>query len=299
MAMLQGLLRKLNGDEEDPLLPGAQAGMAAPPMAPGSPFLPGAPAGGGGQGNILASRSGPIDPAEQAGYESKMADITRRTQGLNPLTGGPALAGLGREQQDAQRKFFGDGYLGGAGQQSPSPFMDSQAPTGAAPVRDYGRLSAGYDAGKLNDPNKHDFKYDTARVMSQFDPRQGFTPDVINALNQLDYGTFSGAGDKLSLSGAKNAKDAGDFANQDWITALKAQNGDTKWNFGGGAVGEQEARQAPQMGGMGRPSFAGSTIPGLLQGDAQGNIQSALGHLGNTSDDSMLQRLIAQLRGGQ
>jgi hypothetical protein len=163
-----------------------------------------------------------------------------------------------------------------------------------APTQDFGRLM-GYDAGKLNDPNKHDFKYDTARVMSQFDPRQGFTPDVINALNKLDYGTFSGAGDKLSLSGAKNAKDAADFANQDWIYAHKANSDATKWNFGGGGAAPQQAAPAPAAG---RPQFAGSTIAPALQADAQGGIQQALGQYGQASDPNYLQKLIAAL-GGQ
>ena len=85
------------------------------------------------------------------------------------------------------------------------------ATAGAPSASDYSRLM-GADAGKLNDPNKHDFKYDTLRTLSKFDPRQGFTPEVINALNSElgnTYGTFSSkGGDKLSLTGAKGAKDA-------------------------------------------------------------------------------------------
>lgn len=157
-------------------------------------------------------------------------------------------------------------------------------PASPAPAYDMSRVM-GYDAGKFNDPNKHDFKYDTGRVLSQFDPRQGFTPDVINALNKLDYGTFAGSGDKLSLTGAKNAKDAADFANQDWIYALKANNGDTKWNFGGGGAAPQDA--GPMGGGNGLD-------PRLLGADPNAAIQAALAQY---SQSPNLQALLAQLGG--
>jgi hypothetical protein len=220
MAMLQGLIQKLNGEEDEPL-PGGMPGT------PGNP-------------NTGIAGASPLVPSAE------------------PVPGG----------------------------MPPSP-QQAAAP----PAQDYGRLM-GYDPAKLNDPNRHSFKYDTARVMSQFDPKQGFTPDVINALNQLDYGTFSGGGDKLSLSGAKNAKDAADFANQDWIYAHKAQNDDTKWNFGGGGAAPQEAPQqaAPRGGGM--------PIAPLLHGDPSANISAALGQVGGAQDDSLIQRLIAQLQQG-
>lgn len=220
MALLQGLIKKLNGEDEDP---------AAPSGMPGSP--------------------------------------------ANPNTG-----------------------IGGVPDVSALAQQASAPATAAAPAYDMSRVM-GVDAGKFNDPNKHDFKYDTQRTLSQFDPKAGFTPDAIDALNKLGYGTFSsGGGDKVSLTGAKNAKDAADFANQDWIGAYDAQNGDTKWNFGGGGVAQQQERAAPQGGGG---MFAGSSIAPLLQGNASSNIQSALGNIGGAGDDSLIQRLIAQLRGAQ
>lgn len=206
-------------------------------------------------------------------------------------------------QDELLRKLNGDDAgVGNTGVSGGLPVVgsdikgpDPAMPTPAAPAPpsyDMGRVM-GVDAGKFNDPNKHDFKYDTMRTLSQFDPRQGITQDVINALNQLDYGTFAGSGDKLSLSGAKNAKDAGDFANQDWIGGFKS--GDGKWNYGGGAVANQEAQQAqrPQGGGM----FSGSTIAPLLQSDAQANVQNALGKFGQADDSNYLQQLIAALGG--
>jgi hypothetical protein len=192
----------------------------------------------------------------------------------------------------------GIGALGGT--PSPDPIVAPQAdpiPASAiqstAPVADYGRLM-GYDAGRLGDPNKHDFKYDTGRTLSQFDPRQGITPDVLAALNKLDYGTFSGSGDKLSLSGAKNAKDAADFANQDWIGAYKAQNDATKWNFGGGGAAPAPAPAPSGGGGL----FSGSTISPMLQGNAQDGINQALSNIGGLADSTRLRELIKAL-GGQ
>jgi hypothetical protein len=188
----------------------------------------------------------------------------------------------------------GLGALGGTPEPAaPAPAPVAPAAGPSAPVADYGRLM-GYDAGKLGDPNKHDFKYDTGRTLSQFDPRQGITPDVLAALNKLDYGTFSGSGDKLSLSGAKNAKDAADFANQDWIGAYKAQNDATKWNFGGGGAAPAPAPAPSGGGGL----FGGSTISPMLQGNAQDGINQALSNIGGLANSSRLQELIKAL-GGQ
>ncbi len=167
------------------------------------------------------------------------------------------LGALGTEEDDplAQQPAVQPGGLElGAGGIAPSedapnvapapPLGSSTGPVAAPPpVSDIGR-TMGLDAGKFNDPNKHDFKYDTTRLLSRFDPRQGFTPEVIAALNgELGgtYGQFSGSGDKLSLTGAKGAKDAADFANQDWIFAHKDNSDATKWNFGGGGAPDPTA----------------------------------------------------------
>lgn len=169
--------------------------------------------------------------------------------------------------------------------QTPSPFQADPAPGGmpgtpenpntgwSGGIENMIRKMAPYnfgsvmgaDAGKFNDPNKHDFKYDTLRTLSGFDPRQGFTPDVLAALNRLGYGTFSSSGkDKLSLTGAKNAKDAADFANQDWIYAYDAQNGDTRWNFGGGGAAPQEMPTTPQQQAYGPDPNAQFYAPTLF-----------------------------------
>lgn len=174
----------------------------------------------------------------------------------------------------------------------PAPIVDAtpkpdapMSPEGpAAPAYNFGR-AMGLDEGKFNDPNKHDFKYDTMRTMSQFDPRQGFTPEVIDALNKLDYGTFSGSGDKLSLSGAKNAKDAADFANQDWIYAHDANSDATKWNFGGGGAD-----------GGGGGDVPNGTVPGT-GGDITAPQMMPSLNAGVPTDNGFFEKLLEQARG--
>lgn len=155
-----------------------------------------------------------------------------------------------------------------------SPTTPADLPRPGGPTSGFGRLS-GFNEAKFNDPNKHDFKYDTARVMSQFDPRAGFTPEVIAALNKLGYGTFSSSGgDKLSLTGAKNAPDAADFTNQDWIFAKDANSDATKWQFGGG--GAAPVDNAPGMTNATAP-LAIDTRPGMSNDPAQGAAGVTLG----------------------
>lgn len=170
----------------------------------------------------------------------------------------------------------------------PEPFAPAapEGPTGPPQTNDFGRVM-GYDEGKFKDPNKHDFKYDTARVLSRFDPRQGFTPDVINALNSelgATYGDFSGEGDKLSLKNARGAKDAADFANQDWIYAHKANNDATKWNFGGGGA----------AGGGG--DVPNGIVPGT-GGDMSGAALQPILNEGVPTDNGFFEKLLAQARG--
>lgn len=196
--------------------------------------------------------------------------------------------GVDGEDQADPLGGYGAGIASGEGAPNagPAPVLDqpiaAPAAAAASPAGDFGRVM-GFDAGKFNDPNKHDFKYDTGRVLSRFDPRQGFTPDVINALNSElgnTYGNFSGSGDKLSLTGAKGAKDAADFANQDWVYALKANNPDTKWNFGGGGAAPQEIN-APVGGGMdlGGGAFGGAQLDSALSGDPLAKIQQLIAQM--------------------
>lgn len=164
----------------------------------------------------------------------------------------------------------------------------SAAPAGL----DFSRLT-GYDQGKF-DANKQDAKYQMGRTLSQFDPRQGLTPDVIAALNQLGYGTFSGSGDKLSLSGltdtGKQNGLVGDYQDADVNVGFKSGNG--KWGYADPAYEAQHPQSggAPQMGG-------GSSLTPMLQGDASSGIAQALQNIGALNQPSRIQQLIAALGG--
>jgi hypothetical protein len=133
------------------------------------------------------------------------------------------------------------------------------------------------------------------RVLSEHDSRQGITPEVLAGLNGLGFGNFSGQGDKLSLAGltdkGRQANLRGDYKDADFNVGFKSGNG--KWGYADPVAEAQEMA----AGGQGGPGmFAGSSISPILQGDAQGNIQNALGKLSAPSD--LLQQLLAQLQGG-
>lgn len=179
------------------------------------------------------------------------------------------------------------GVAGPRSEGTPQPPTQAPAPP---PVQYNQGSTVGLDTGKFNDPNKHDFKYDVMRTLSKYDPRKGFSGDVLTDLNTLGYGDFySSGGDRLSLKNAKNAKDAADFNDQDWIYAFDANNDATKWNFGGGgsyqepslpegnakALGIPGYQPAPNYGGGGgggtttytsRPSFDANTLKEALAG---------------------------------
>ena len=85
----------------------------------------------------------------------------------------------------------------------------------------------------------------------------------------------------------------GKMTQEQCYVAAGFKGGNGKWAY---ADPVEEARQAaagPQGGGG---MFAGSSISPILQGDAQGNIQSALGKMSAPSD--LLQQLLAQLGRG-
>lgn len=66
------------------------------------------------------------------------------------------------------------------------------------------------DAGKM--ASKHDAKYDFLRTAQGFDPTKGITSELVDRINALGYGTFSGSGQHGSWS---NITDAGRAAGLD------------------------------------------------------------------------------------
>lgn len=120
-------------------------------------------------------------------------------------------------------------------------FNPTANPNAAGGLGQFAGSMQGFDAGKLNDPNKHDPKYDFARTASQFDPRQGVTPDMLAKLNALGDGTWgSGGGDNLSFNGQSI----------DAIQGYKGGNGQWAWQpeDAGGAAPQQGATGAAPQG---------------------------------------------------
>src|SRR5262245_54996324 len=76
---------------------------------------------------------------------------------------------------------YGGVSEGGIGFDTPPTATATAAP--AVPSLDFSRMT-GYDEGKFN-ANKQDAKYQIGRTLAQFDPRQGITPEVLQALNGL------------------------------------------------------------------------------------------------------------------
>jgi hypothetical protein len=149
------------------------------------------------------------------------------------------------------------------------------APAGAPPpvnyggeVGQYGSALEGFDAGKL--AGDHDSaKYQIGRALSHFDPRQGITADALGALNGLGIGTFSGQGDKLSVTGGSHGLQ-GD-TDLDVVRGFHDPTGGGGWQYGveaddvtrtGGGAGQGAAQ-----GASGPSAF--ETIQGLMPTDGR------------------------------
>jgi hypothetical protein len=174
---------------------------------------------------------------------------------------------------------------------APPPVADAPAAPVPAPsgLGQYANRLEGFDAGKLN--SAHDSpKYQIGRALSQFDPRQGVTPDVLAALNKLGIGEFAGSGDKLSIAHGDPRFEG--VSSLDVVRGFKDPTGTGGWQYG--------VEGPPQSGG-GAPG-GGLQAPGgiasLLQGSGTSNIAAALQQISGLSQPSRLQQLIAAL-GGQ
>lgn len=125
-------------------------------------------------------------------------------------------------------------------------------------------------------------RYKMMTVLSNFDPTQGITPDVINALNaaNINGAQFSGSGDKLDARGLQNWRNYdGREGIGDVIKGLKSGNGTWQgWE--------------PEGGGGEPAAMGGGWIDAQLGGDPLAAIQQALSQYGNSAN---LQALLAQL----
>lgn len=150
------------------------------------------------------------------------------------VTQPPPPTFAGTQEPEVPPMVHNAGLPGGTAGPNPEPPPSAPAPP---PSYNWDWISQGFDRGKLNDPNKHTFKYDYARTVAPFDPRRGFTSEVLNALNALGYADFySPGGDKLGIRnvtqrGLQAEMDPRDFFG-DFIDAFDAQDPNaTRWGF--------------------------------------------------------------------
>jgi hypothetical protein len=98
--------------------------------------------------------------------------------------------------------------------------------------------------------------------LGAYNPLQGVTPDVLAALNKLGYGTFSGSGQNLGLSGltdvGRSAGLGSDWNPQDFINSYKAQNDSTVWGYNPFIEqGQQTEQGVPDLSAMLASLFQG------------------------------------------
>lgn len=203
----------------------------------------------------------------------------------------PGLQQWGRETEaESRRAFDANGYgdqLGGTfgappiqtSVKTPADF----APGPGTPVGplgggvDYKKTgkyaSTAYDAAKLARPwEEQSEKYRIGNVLSNFDPSQGLTPEVIAALNAADiFGAkFSGAGDKLTVDNAGGHERFGKGGTSDVNIGFKTGKG--TW----GAWTDPALEAAGAGGGAPSGGSGGGAIDPLLGGDPMEQIRAAL-----------------------
>lgn len=178
---------------------------------------------------------------------------------------------------------------------APNPALGPAAapPAAAGGLGSYANRLEGFDAGKLADTTHNSPKYQLGRALSQFDPRQGVTPDVLASLNKLGLGTFSGSGDKVSIAGGDPRWDG--VNSIDLVRGFHDPNGTGGWQYG--AEGPAPAGGAPAGGQKAPAGFGGAPLNSALTGDPMAAIQAAIGQQAGGGD--YLQSLLAKLRGGQ
>lgn len=89
-------------------------------------------------------------------------------------------------------------------------------PTPAPPTRNFNWLS-GFDQGKFNDQTHQSAKYQMGRIFSQYDPRQGVTDPILQALNGLGFADFYGSGQNLGLRRVTSAGQAAGLDPHDFM----------------------------------------------------------------------------------
>jgi hypothetical protein len=185
------------------------------------------------------------------------------------------------------------GIMDAAAKMAPGGSLAKPADGAAAPAPTYAPIQ-GFDFGKLSGTKAYDSKEKYSDAVRNFSQALGSGVQVgrNNLGGAVDYAHAHGLGGAKAVGDDKI--DFGDGAGP--IDVVKSdgsiwfQNGPDRL---GPAAGAQGAAQ-----GAAHPSFAGSTVAPMLQGDAQSNIQGAMQQMGALGNTSRIQQLIAALSGG-
>jgi hypothetical protein len=183
--------------------------------------------------------------------------------------------------------------------QMPSDWV-GQKPTG--PLSQSGSAPLeGFDGGKLGNKEHNTPKYQIGRVISNFDPKAGVTPELLAELNKLGIGTFEKvSGDKVRVTGNVDPRFEG-YTTIDLVRGFNGPGGGQAWQYGadngaGGAGGGAPAMAGGMGGGGGLAGAAGAGVSSLLSGDPLQRIQQAIGQI-NGQGQVNLDALLRQLQG--
>jgi hypothetical protein len=109
------------------------------------------------------------------------------------------------------------------------PMPTAQTTPAAAGGQTY--ATEGFDANKI--ARGHDSpKYQARAVFERFDPKAGVTPELLDALNQLNIGTFTGGKDKIHVGGNVDPR-FGDVTSFDVVRGYNGPGGGQAWQWGG------------------------------------------------------------------
>jgi hypothetical protein len=114
----------------------------------------------------------------------------------------------------------------------------------------YANLLEGWDTGKLNSEHASP-KYMIGRTLSNFDPRAGITGEVLEALNSLGLGTFTGQGDKAKVSGNVDPRFEG-WTEFDFSRDFGNPDNPGNWQYGASNP-NMPAQRPGSAGGLGTP----------------------------------------------
>jgi hypothetical protein len=193
--------------------------------------------------------------------------------GNTGVFGGPDVQAI----RDMRRREY-------PGQNAPAPEEVPAAISASAPAQHFIGAGGSWDMGKFANPEHTTAKYQVGRVLDRFDPSQGVTPEVIEALNALGLAEYYGSGDK---AGYRNVTDAGRAAGikddgfaGDWVKNFTGE-GEKRWRYA--APGQAERDAGGQGGGMGMARGGMSPFDPMRQ-------------MMLPADDSTYQRLVARLQ---